>query len=210
MKYIFLLLVFVPLIHSSQTILEKQLDSVTTAEEAMKFLKTNKPEDGKVITFNKEKHKTDLTTSLFKYRLGGKKIVRSGNKRTVYKILDKSTPDFCKFDIILLDGSKTSGQQAKVIRDKVLLQYKEGYKFKDLVKNHSDGPTAKTGGDTGWIKLGDISEAFDEVAFNENHAINDVFTVDDEKNKKYYIVMKTQDKTPIEEITVVKFTEDIN
>ena len=210
MKYIFLLLVFTPLINSSQTILEKQLDSVTTAEEAMKFLKTNKPEDGKVITFNKEKHKTNLTNSLFKYRLGGKKIVRSGNKRTVYKILDKSAPDFCKFDIILLDGNKTSGEQAKVIRDKVLLQYKEGYKFKDLVKNHSDGPTAKTGGDTGWIKLGDISEAFDEVAFNQNHAINDVFTVDDEKNKKYYIVIKTQDKTPIEEITVVKFTEDIN
>jgi hypothetical protein len=211
MKYIFLLLLFTPLINSSQTtLLEKKLDSVSTAEEALKFLKTNQPEDGKVITFNKEKHKTNLTTSLFKYRLGGKKIVRSGNKRTVYKILDKSTPDFCKFDIIVLDGNKTSGQQAKVIRDKVLLQYKEGYKFKDLVKNHSDGPTANMGGDTGWIKLGDISEAFDEAAFNQNRAINDVFTVDDEENKKYYIVMKTQDKTPIEEITVVKFSENIN
>lgn len=209
MKYIFLLLVFVPLITTSQTILEKQLDSVSTTEEALNFLKINRPDDGKLITFNEEKHKTNLTNSLFKYRLGGKKIIRLGTKRTVYKIIDKSRPDFYKFDIIVLDGNKTSGQQAKVIRDKVLLQYKEGYKFKDLAKNHSDGPTAKTGGDTGWIKRGEISDAFDEIAFNQNHMINEVFTIDDVENKKYYIALKTKDKTSIREITVLKFTEDI-
>jgi parvulin-like peptidyl-prolyl isomerase len=211
MKYYFLIVVLIPLLNFSQTALEKQLDTIVTSEDAVKFLKANRPEDGKLITFNKEKHKTTLASSLFKYREGGKKIIRTGFKRTVYKILDKSMVDFYRFDIILLDGNKTSNQQAKVIRNKVLSQYNEGFKFKDLAKHHSDGPTAKTGGDTGWIKPGDMSsEAFDDAAFNQIRAIDEVFTVDDEINKKYYLVMKTRDKTPIEEITVLKFTEDLD
>lgn len=96
------------------------------------------------------------------------------------------------------------------MRNKVLSEYKQGYQFNDLARHHSDGRTAKTGGDTGWIKPSEISEAFDKIAFNQKHAVNDVFTVDDEDNKKYYIVMKTKDKTPIQEITVLKFTEAIN
>lgn len=211
MKYIFLFLVFIPTLNFSQSTLEKQLDTISTSEEAVRFLKENKPEDGKLITFNRARHKTTLANSLFQYRVGGKKVVKTGFKKTIYKIIDKGMVDFYKFNIIVLDGNKTSNQQAKVLRNKVLAQYKEGYQFKDLAKYHSDGPTAKTGGDTGWIKPGDMnSEAFDAEAFSQNHTVNDVFIVDDEINKMYYIVMKTQSKTPIEEITVLKFTEDLN
>ena len=188
--------------------MEKQLDSITTFEEASLFLKTHKPDEGKLYTFNKEKHKTRLANELFKLKIGGKKIINTDFKKTYYKIIDKTEVDHCKFNIIVLDGKDTSNPAAKVIRDKVLSQYNEGYRFKDLAKHHSSGPTSKMGGDTGWIKIGDISESFDEKAFNQSHEINEVFTIDDDENNKYYIVMKTQEKKPIEEITVLKFTED--
>ncbi|WP_299122680.1 peptidylprolyl isomerase [uncultured Winogradskyella sp.] len=209
MKYLFTLLLFIPLFGFTQNNLAKQLDSITTKKDADTFLKTHKPEDGKIYIYNKEKHKTKIATSLFKLSEGGKKVIKNDFKKTYYKVIDKSKVDHCKFNIIVLDGEMTSNQSAKVIRNKVLSQYNEGYKFEDLAKQHSSGPTAKTGGDTGWIKLGDISDTFDEQAFNQNRAIDEVFTVDDSKNKKYYIVVKTKDKTPIEEITVLKFTEDL-
>ncbi len=208
MKYIFLLLVFFPIISFSQHSLEKQLDSITSSKAASDFLKTNNPEDGKIITFNKEKHQTKLANSLFSLSVGGKKVVKTGLKKTFYKVLDKAEIDFYKFNIIMLDGNKTSSLSAKTIRDKVLVLYQEGFKFKDLAKLHSDGPTAKTGGDAGWIKQGEISEAFDAAAFNQKRAINEVFTIDDVEQNKYYIAIKTTDRTPILEITVLKFTED--
>lgn len=209
MKYIFFLLVLVPMVSLSQISIEKQLDSVTSSETALKFLKTNNPEEGKIVTFNKEKHKTKLTNSLFSLSIGGKKVEKTGFKKTFYKILDKSEVDFNRFNIIVLDGNKTSSHSAKTIRDKILLQYQEGYQFIDLAKQHSDDSTANKGGDTGWIKRGDISDAFDEIAFDQNHIINEVFTIDDVENNKYYIALKTKSKTPIQEITVLKFTEDI-
>ena len=210
MKPLLTLLLFIPLFCFTQSTLEKQLDSISTSEDAVAFLKTHKSEEGKLYTFNKEKHKTRLANDLFKLSKGRKKVIKTKLKKTYYKIIDKSKVDHCKFNIIVLDGEKTSNQSAKVIRNKVLSKYNEGYKFKDLAKNHSSGPTAKMEGDTGWIKLGEISEIFDEQAFIQTRAINDVFTIDDIENKKYYIVMKTQNKTPIEEITVLKLSEDLN
>lgn len=209
MKYYFTLLLFIPLFCFSQNTLEKKLDSISTSEDAVSFLKTNRPEEGKLYTYNKKKHKTKLADELFKLSKGGKKVIKTDFKKTFYKVINKTEVDYYKFNIIVLDGNKTSSFSAKVLRDKVLSQYNEGYRFKDLAKHHSSGPTAKMGGDTGWIKIGDISEAFDDKAFNESLAINDVFTIDDVKNKKYYIVMKTENKTLIEEITVLKFTEEI-
>jgi len=209
MKYYFTLFLFIPLLSLSQNNLEKKLDSITSSEDAAIFLKTHKPDEGKLYTFNKEKHKTRLANELFKLSIGGKKVIKTRFKKTYYKIIDKTKVDYCKFNIIVIDAKNNSNFAAKVIRNKVLSQYNEGYKFKDLAKHHSSGSTAKMGGDTGWIKIGDMSETFDELAFNENHNINDVFTIDDPENKKYYIVMKTEEKKPIEEITVLKFTEDI-
>lgn len=209
MKYFFSLILFIPFFCFSQNTLEKQLDSITTQEDAEAFLEANKPDEGKLYTYNKEKHKTKLANVLFKLSIGGKKIFKTRYKKTYYKVINKTEVDYCKFNIIILDGNNTSEQSAKIIRNKVLSQYNEGHKFKDLAKLHSSGLTANMGGDTGWIKLGGISDAFDKEAFNKDRIINEVFTIDDLEHKKYYIVMKTQDKKRIEEITVLKFTEDI-
>ena len=207
MKYLFTLLLFIPLFCFSQDSLEQQLDSISTSEEATAFLKENKPKKGKLFTFNKEKHKTRLANDLFNLSKGGKKIVRTEFKNTYYKIIDKADVAYCKFNIIVIGDSETPNENLIIKRNKVLSQYNEGYRFKDLAKHYSSDHTAKKGGDTGWIKPGDMPAAFDEVAFGENFAIDELFTIDDPENQKYYLVIKTENKTPIEEITVLKFSE---
>lgn len=209
MKYLFTLFLLIPIISFSQDSLEQQLDSISSSEEASTFLKENKPKHGKLFTFNKAKHKTRLATDLFNLAKGGKKVIKTQFKKTYYKVIDKSKILYSKFNIIVFDASKTSKEEAIEQRNLVLAKYNEGYRFKDLAKHYSFGPTAKMGGDTGWIKAGDMSEAFDANAFDEKHTIDEVFKVDDTENKKYYLVVKTEANTPIEEITVLKFSEDI-
>lgn len=200
MKTLLTLLLFIPLLSFSQENLEQELDSIATTEDAKSFAKTyKKANKSKFFTFNKEKHKTRLADDLFKLSKGGKKVIKTDFKTTYYKIIDKKEVNYSRFNIIVFDETN------KAKRDEVLAKYNQGYKFKDLAKHHSSGPTAKMGGDTGWIKPGDLSTAFDESAFNSS--LNSVVTIDDEELKKYYIVIKTEDKTPIEEITVLKFTE---
>ena len=190
MKHLLPFLFLFPVICFSQNTLDKQLNSITTLNDAVAFLEAQKPQKGELFSYNRRTHRTQLAYSLFRLPKGRKKITKTHLKKTYYKIIDKAKVNHCKFSVIVLDGNKTSNQSAKVIRNKVFSEYNEGRKFSDLVKLHSSGPTAKTGGSTGWIKPGDISEAFDAQVFNEEHAINDVFTVDDVEHKMYYIVKK--------------------
>jgi len=209
MKNLFTLLLFIPCIGFTQMALEQQLDSISTPDEATLFLKENKPKHGKLLTFNKVKHKTRLADDLFNLSKGGTKIIKSDFKKTYYKVIDKADVDYIKFKIIVIDASKTSDEAAKTKRNNILAQYNQGYRFKDLAKHYSSGRTSKKGGDTGWIKAGDMSKAFDDVAFNGNHNINDIFSIDDIENQKYYLVIKTENRTPIEEITILKFSENL-
>ncbi|MBU2921277.1 peptidyl-prolyl cis-trans isomerase [Winogradskyella psychrotolerans] len=210
MKHLFTLLLLIPFLGFSQIALEQQLDSISTSDEATTFLKKNKPKQGKLFTFNKEKHKTRLANDLFNLSKGGKKVIRTDFKKTYYKVIDKAEIDYLKFSIIVIDASKMSAEEAIKKRNKVIAQYKEGYRFKDLAKHHSTDHTAKKGGDTGWIKAGEMPAAFDQVAFGKNHAIDEIFSIDDIENQKYYLAIKTEDRTAIEEITVLKFSEDID
>ncbi|BAO77538.1 peptidylprolyl isomerase [Winogradskyella sp. PG-2] len=200
MKTFLTLLLLVPFLCFSQESLEQELDLISSSEDAKLFAKSHKKVNkSKVFTFNKEKHKTRLADDLFKLSKGGKKVVKTDFKTTYYKIINKEEVDYYRFNIIVFnEANKAKGNE-------VLAKYNEGYKFKDLAKYYSSGPTAKMGGDTGWIKPGDLTTAFDQSAFSSS--VNTLVTIDDVELKKYYIVIKTQNSTPIEEITVLKFTE---
>ncbi|MEP5254669.1 peptidylprolyl isomerase [Winogradskyella rapida] len=210
MKHLLTLLLFMPFICAAQSDFEEQLDSISTPEEATTFLKEKKPYKGKLFTFNKAKHKTKLADELFSMSKGGKKVIKSNYKKTYYKVVDKANVNYSKFRIIVFDAAKTSKESAINERKDVLTQFLQGYRFKDLAKHYSQGPTAKMGGDTGWIKEGEMSPEFDAEAFHENHASDEAFMVDDAANNKYYLVIQTEPITSIEEITVLKFSENID
>jgi parvulin-like peptidyl-prolyl isomerase len=209
MKKLFTILLLIPLFGFAQKNLEKELDSISTSDQAKTYIKENKTNKGKLFTFNKAKHKTRLADDLFKLSKGGKKVIKTEYNKTYYKIINKDQVAHWRFSIILFKTTESTHEEAKQKRTKVLAQLNEGYKFKDLAKHYSNHPTAKIGGDTGWIKTGQMSKAFDKIAFNDSINLNEAFFVDDTEHNKYYLVIKTEEKTPIEEITVLKISETI-
>ena len=206
MKQLFFLFLLIPFLGFSQDSLEQELDSISTTEEAKTFAKTHKKANkSKLYTFNKEKHKTRLADDLFKLSKGAKKVVKSEDKTTYYKIIDKENVLHYRASYIYFDGNKMSLEDINKKRAKIMAQYKQGYRFDALAKLHSMDISANRGGDLGWFPEGKMPPEFEEAI--KNHNTNDIFTLDIEEGKWYYIVLKTYDAKPIEEITVLKYTE---
>lgn len=206
MKQLLALLFFIPVLSFSQDSLEQELDSISTTEEALTFAKTHKKTNkSKLYTFNKEKHKTRLANDLFKLSKGAKKVVKSEEKTTYYKIIDKESVLHYRASYIYFDGNKMTLEDINKKRRKIISQYKQGYKFDALAKLHSMDLSANRGGDLGWFPEGKMHPEFEEAV--KNHSTDAIFTLDIEEGKEHYIVLKTHDEKPIEEITVLKYTE---
>ncbi|WP_296384450.1 peptidylprolyl isomerase [Winogradskyella sp.] len=209
MKKLLTLLLLVPFLCFSQDSLEQELDSISTSEDAKSFAKIHKKANkSKLFTFNKEKHKTRLADDLFKLSKGGKKVIKTDFKKTYYKIIDKAEVMHYRVSYIYFDGSKMTLEEINTKRDKLLSQYKDGYKFEALAKMHSMDPGAKKGGDLGWFAEGDMYIEFENAV--KAHNIGDVYTLDMDKKQWYYIILNTYDPKSIEEITILKFTEAID
>lgn len=207
MKYYKLLFLFIPFLSFSQNNMEIYVDNITTIDEAKAFIKTHKTNfKGKIITFNKEKHKTRLASELFEKAKGGKKVIKTEKGKTIYKIIDKKQIIHYKVSIILFDNEKTSISEINSLRSFILKGIKnKEHKFENLARVYSAHPTAKTGGDLGWLKKGTFSNRFEKVVLDKH--VGQVFSFDEHRQKKYYIIMKTQDSKQIEEITILKIEQ---
>lgn len=206
MKQLLIILLFCPLLCFSQKALEKELDSVSTKEEAKTFAKTHKKTNkGKLVTFNREKHRTRLADELFKLSKGGKKVVKSEDKKTYCKVIDKENVVHQRVSYIFFDGRQMSESEINAKRTKIVSQFKQGYTFEALAKLHSMNSGAKRGGDLGWFPEGKMHLDFEEAI--KSHDTNDIFTLDITDQKWHYVVLKTHDAKPIKEITVLKYTE---
>ena len=206
MKTLFTLLLAIPIISFSQTTFEKEIDSITTTEAAEVFIKRHKTNKGKLFTFNKEKHKTRLAEDLFNLAIGGKEVIETDFKRTYYKVIAKDDVLHHRASYIYFDGSKMTLEEIDKKRKKIISQYKDGYKFDALAKLHSMDTSAQKGGDLGWFAEGVMYIDFENAV--KQHNVNDIFTLDITDKKWYYIILKTYEPTLIEEITVLKITED--
>ena len=206
MKQLLFLLLFVPLLSLSQESIEEELDSISSVEEAKSFAKTHKKAyKSKVLTFNKEKHKTRLADDLFKLSKGGKKVVKNDYKKTFYKIIDKEKTLHYRVSYIYFDGSKMTMSDINSKRNKIISQYQQGYKFDALAKIHSMDLNAKRGGDLGWFPEGQMHPEFEDAI--KTHNTEDIFTLDIADKHWHYVVLKTHEAKDIEEITVLKYTE---
>jgi len=204
MKHYYYLFLFVPLLSISQNELDTSLDSITNKREAKIFLKSNKDKiKGKIVTFNKLKHKTKLANELFETSVGSKKVVNSEKGKTTYKILEKKEVQHYRASIILFDSNKTTIAEINSLRMFILKGIRSGeHKFENLDRVYSSHPTAKTGGDLGWIKKGTFSKRFEKIITDKR--VGQVFSFDEHRLKKHYVIKKTQNNEPIEEITVLK------
>ncbi|MCA0132627.1 peptidylprolyl isomerase [Winogradskyella alexanderae] len=205
MKQLFIAFLFVPIVLYGQNKYEIKLDSIVSPEDAKSFIKDNKELKGKVIVFNKEKHKTLLADDLFKLSRGGKKVVKSEYNNTYYKIVDKKAIPHNRVSYIFLDGNKMSFGEIISKRQNIIRLYKNGYRFEDLAKRYSMDRNASRGGDLGWFEDGKMHQKFEKAV--KSHNTDDIFTVDIENKKWHYVILKTHEPKNIEEITVLRITE---
>ena len=206
MKQLTVLLLLLPLLSLSQNSLEQELDSISTTEDAKAFAKAyKKVNKSKLLIFNKEKHKTRLADDLFKLSKGGKKVIKKDEKKTYYKVIDKEETLHYRASYIYSDGRKMTMEAINAKRSKIIKQYKQGYKFEALAKIHSMDQNSKRGGDLGWFPEGQMHPDFENSI--KTHSVNDIFTLDIAEGQWHYVILKTYDAKPIEEITVLKYTE---
>lgn len=194
----------------AQNDFEKQLDSIQDETQATSFIQNHKHNQGKLLVFNKEKHKSQLAKELFTLGSGSKKVFKTDIDKTFYKVIDKYETPYYRVSYVFLDGSKKSAEEITKLRQEIIAKYNKGFQFKGLAKYYSMDESAKKGGDTGWFKAGELNPEFEQAVINEPHAIDAIFTVDVPEKQAYYVVVKTYDSKNIEEIKVLKVTEPLN
>jgi len=207
-KCLILLLIFSSsLTISAQTRYKKELDSVTSVEIAQRFINSKEGRNNKIITFNEEKHKTRLSQELLKLSNGGHKVVKKGGENIHYKIIEKNEIIYYRVSYIFLDGKEFSISSIEKLRTQIIAKHKRGVLFKDLATQYSMDSNKTRGGDSGWFTYGEMLPEFEQQVMNDNHQIDDIFTVNVESNQWYYVVKKTHDKKSITEIKALRVVE---
>lgn len=190
----------------SQDLIETEIDSIVSVEQAQNFTKAYKT--ASIITFNKEKHNTALANELFEKGLGSKTVYENSVEKIIYKIVDRYDVPYYRVSYIYFDGTKLSFQDIEKKRQSVINQYKSGIPFADLANQYSMDQNAKRGGDLGWITHGEVVQDFEEAIFKQ-HDINSIYTIDLPERNWYYVILQTHAPKMIEEIKVLKYSQAI-
>ena len=191
---------------SAQDAQVKDFDSIVNMKEAKEYMKENKSEKNKIVTFNEAKHQTGLALELYK---SGRAIVKSDTEKTKYKVIEKVTTTNYRVSYIFFDGLKMSISQINATRDKILTKYKEGTPFSQLAKQYSMDDNANHGGDLGWFEKGVTHPTFEAEIADSIYKIGDVFSIDIVQNQWYYVVLKTFDPKEVQEVKVLKIVEPL-
>ena len=202
-----LLFIGITTILTAQTSTEAELQILKTPKQIENYLEIKNSKKNKLITFNEEKHKTILAKDLFKLHVGATKVNEGEFEKTFYKVINKSKNVYHRVAYIYLDASKYSIPEINNLREKIIAQYNNGASFDFLAKQYSMDSNANKGGDSGWFLKGDMHSDFENEVLNENHSLNDIFTIDIPSEKWYYVVLKTHEAKEISEIDVLKIVE---
>ncbi|CDF79042.1 conserved hypothetical protein [Formosa agariphila KMM 3901] len=194
---------------NAQDSFDGTIDDVATSEQAKIFIKQNKDLKGKYFVFNKEKHNTTLAKELFEMPVGRSKVYENEFNKTTYKIIDKHETTYYRASYIFIDSEGLDETDLKRLKQTIYSKFNQGQHFNDLVQRYSMDKNASRGGDTGWFINGKMPIEVEEelIKNNKNHYLNKLFTVDIPEKNWHYIILKTEEPKPIEEIQVIKITE---
>lgn len=192
---------------NAQEGLVQELDSIITVEQAMAFLESNKSGHHKIITFNEEKHKTQLSEKLLKLDKGGSTVINGDFEKVHYKVLDKSESFYYRVKYVVLDASKLAMDEIDRLRARIIAKLGHGVPFTAVAKEYSMDKNKTRGGDSGWITYGEMPAELELEATNGSYEEGAVFLVDAPSVNAYYVVQKTHTKKSITEIQVLKVIE---
>jgi len=194
----------------AQTSVKKELKTIETSDQAEEYLETNKSKKNKLLVFNEKKHKSKLAKELLEMPILFTKTNKEQFKKTYYKVISKAKVPHYRISYIYLDGNKISIEKIYQLRKKIMVDYNKGVKFEDLANRYSMANNTRKGGDSGWMKEGDMPTEIENEGFNLKHDVNDIYDVRTEKDNGFYIIKKTGRITELKEVSVLKVTEAIN
>lgn len=194
MRIIFTLIILFPTILISQVNIEKTLDRVSTKTQAKVFLKSYKSKvTGEIITI------TDSNSEFFNLKKG-EQIKKDGS---IYKVIGKGKSSNYNISIILFNSNKTTITEINSLRSFILKGIKNGeHKFENLARVYSAHPSAKTGGGLGWVNKGTFSERLEKIIAGKRKG--QVFSYDEHREKKHYIIKKNEDNADVDSVTILK------
>jgi parvulin-like peptidyl-prolyl isomerase len=162
-------------------------------------------EQGKLVIFNSEKHKTGLARKLLKLKAGRKKIIDQGYYKNLYQVLSKQSIPHYRVRYIFIDKAKFETEEKLQAYLKKVRNLLEKTAFKSVAMQYSMDYKKHVGGDSGWFKEGKTDPVFfREVTANDKLA-EEIFEF--EANNAYYFAVKTHAKMDIEEVLVLQTKE---
>ncbi|WP_290699471.1 peptidylprolyl isomerase [Lacinutrix sp.] len=209
-KTLFLLLLSLSLSTFAQNDTKKVLRGIETLEQAEEYIGEKKSKKKRIMVFNTENHKSSLAKELLEMPAGFTKTERTQFKKTHYKVIKKEKEPHYRISYIFFDGNKMPVSEIYNLRKKIMLKHGKGIEFGDLAKKYSMADNAKKGGDSGWIKDGQLPIEIEEEANNLVHQVNDIFDIGITDNNGFYIVKKTHRLKTIKEVYVLKVQETID
>lgn len=200
-KLIFIFLFAICQTYSQENPIDQELDSVLNLNQAERFLKEHPKKGNEIITFNEVNHKTNMVRDLFSR---GRVTVESGAYNTHYKIVERKSIPHYRASYIYLDGTKMSKSEINSIRKTIIKKHEEGVPFSQLALLYSMDNNSKKGGDLGWFTKGTYYPDFEYAIIDGGHSLNDIFTLDINEKKWYYVILLTHEMKEIREVKALK------
>lgn len=209
-KYLVLLLISVSLSTFAQTEAKKDLRGIETLEQAQEYVGETKSKKKKLMVFNTEKHQSALAKALLEMPVGFTKTERTQFKKTFYKVVANKKEPHYRISYIFFDGNKMDISRIYELRKKIMTKHAKGVDFGDLAKQYSMAKNARKGGDSGWVKDGELPIEVEDEANNLKHQVDAIFDVGITDDNGFYIIKKTHRLQTIKEVYVLKVQETID
>lgn len=188
------LLLVTSLISIGQT--NNEADKIRTVAQAEKFIKKHPNAGIELLTINSGIDTSDIILPLYNKTTGFTFHIDNDS----YKILKIDSILSWRVSYIFFDGNQLSAKQVDSLRKEVILQYKAGASFFDLVQQFN--MDANISGDTKWFAEGVMVKEFEDAV--KRNKKGDIFTVDIPDNNWYHVVLKTFEETYIKKATILK------
>lgn len=194
----------------AQTNVKKELKAIETLEQAQDYIGEKQTRKKRILVFNTEKQQTSLAKELLEMPVGFTKTDRTQFKKTHYKIVKKENEPHYRISYIFFDGNKMPVSEIYELRKTIMAKYNRGVDFGDLAKKYSMATNARKGGDSGWVKDGQLPIEIEEEANDLKHELDAIFDVGITNDNGFYIVKKTHRLKIIKEVYVLKVQETID
>lgn len=183
----------------------KELTSITTIDQARQYLNEQTKLAGDLYSYNSS-DSSQMSKDILASEIGEILEYESTDQKIKYiiKILEKEDAQLYRVQYIFLDNKIISINQIDSLRNVIFKRLSAGESFDNLAKEYSMDGNSTNGGDMGWFEDGMLVKEFEDAV--KNNAYGQVYKVDVE-NEKWYYVVKNSHKPKTDKKAIVLYIE---